>query len=285
SSRSVQDAMIAAERLYEITDLDNESYIPDEIVLKNLPVGNMGNIVFENVYFSYGTRAKVLSGLDLEIKSGCSTAITGKSGSGKSTIAAILQTLYEPTEGRVLINGLDLKFFKKQSIREAISVVPQNVELIAGTIIENIALGDFEPSLEKIVNISRLLGIDQFVETMPGHYYTHLEENGTNLSGGQRQRLAIARALYRDPEILILDEATSNLDARSENFVQAAFNWFLEQGKTLIIIAHRLSTIKNCDQIIVLDEGVLAGKGTHYELLENCAAYNELWNLHARDSA
>ena len=158
-----------------------------------------------------------------------------------------------------------------------VSVVPQNIELFAGTIIENIAIGDFEPDMQKILGLSLMLAINDFVEKMPATYHTVLNEQGIDLSGGQRQRIAIARALYRNPEILILDEATSSLDPTSEQKVQATLEQFKQQGKTIIIIAHRLSTIKNADAILVLKEGKLIEQGTHTELMLLNGNYFLMW--------
>jgi ATP-binding cassette subfamily B protein len=160
-------------------------------------------------------------------------------------------------------------------------VVPQQIDLFSGTIIENIALGDPEPDLGRILFLAKKLGIDEFIEKLPNTYNSIVVEQGTNFSGGQQQRLAIARALYRNPEILILDEATSSLDPASEQKVQETLGWFKAQGKTIILIAHRLSTIKHCDQILVLNKGKLVEQGNHLELLENEGHYARLWEYHA----
>jgi ATP-binding cassette, subfamily C, bacteriocin exporter len=172
---------------------------------------------------------------------------------------------------------LELQYISHTSLRQMVSVVPQTIDLFAGTIIENIAIGDFEPDMQKILGLSQILGIHDFVEKMPATYHTILNEQGVNLSGGQRQRIAIARALYRDPEILILDEATSSLDAASEQKVQSTLEQFKQQGKTIIIIAHRLSTIKNADSILVLKDGKLTEQGTHAELMELQGNYSFMW--------
>jgi len=162
-----------------------------------------------------------------------------------------------------------------------ISVVPQHIDLFAGTIIENIAIGDPEPDMQKIIHLSNRLGIHDFIEKLPASYNTLLNEQGINLSGGQRQRIAIARALYRNPEILILDEATASLDPASEQKVQETIKWLKQQGKTIIIIAHRLSTIKNCDEILVLKNGQLVEQGNHDNLLGIKGNYFSLWQHHA----
>jgi ABC-type bacteriocin/lantibiotic exporter with double-glycine peptidase domain len=171
--------------------------------------------------------------LNITIAKNKMTAVIGESGSGKSTLLSLLQNLYPLQEGNITIGGIDLQYITNKSLRRMISVVPQQIDLFAGTIIANIAIGEFEPDMQKILRLSVLLGINDFVEKMPATYNTILNEQGVNLSGGQRQRIAIARALYRDPEILILDEATSSLDPASEQKVQATLQWFMQQGKTI----------------------------------------------------
>jgi ATP-binding cassette subfamily B protein len=161
-----------------------------------------------------------------------------------------------------------------------VGVVPQHIDLFSGTIIDNIAVGDYEPDMQSILSLSKMIGIDEFIEKLPNTYNSIVSEQGVNLSGGQRQRLAIARALYRNPEILILDEATSSLDPTSEQKVQDTLNWFKEQGKTIIIIAHRLTTIKNCDKILVLHQGKLVEQGSHHDLLQSNGHYTKLWSYH-----
>ncbi|WP_346236608.1 peptidase domain-containing ABC transporter [Niabella insulamsoli] len=278
ANRSIQDALIASDRLFEIIDLEAETENQNEIILT---ADLIGDIRFQNVSFRYGTRTQVFTHLNLCIKKGSSTAIVGESGSGKSTLMALLQNLYPVNEGSIMIGDYDLKYINNRSIRNIISVVPQQVDLFAGSIIENIAIGDMNPDMQKILMLSQLTGISDFIEGLPNTYHTIVSEHGVNFSGGQRQRLAIARALYRNPEILILDEATSNLDPASEQKVQRALEWFKQQGKTIIIIAHRLSTIKKCDIILVLQNGSLAEWGTHDELLVTPKVYAGLWNHHS----
>lgn len=275
ANKSIQDALIAADRLFEIIDLETEGSNETKISLtKDL----IGDIQFSNMYFRYGTRDTVFEGLNITIKKGTSTAIVGESGSGKSTLLSLMQNLYPLKEGNITIGGIDIKYINNSSLRQMVSVVPQQIDLFVGTIVENIAIGEFEPDLQKVLNISKQLGIDEFVEKMPATYNTILHENGVNLSGGQRQRIAIARALYRNPEILILDEVTASLDSVSEQKVQETLNWFKGLGKTVIIIAHRLSTIKNCDDILVLQEGKLIEQGKHDELLLKKQHYFTMWN-------
>jgi ATP-binding cassette subfamily B protein len=273
ANKSIQDAWIAADRLFEIMDLEQE----DQNNKVSLTPDLVGDILFRQVSFKYGSRAKVFDSLDLKIEKGKTTAIVGESGSGKSTLLSLLQNLYPISSGNIFIGNLDLQYIKQESLRRVVSVVPQQIDLFAGSIIENIAIGDFEPDMQRVLQISEVLGITEFVKGMPEGFHTMLGERGMNLSGGQRQRIAIARALYQNPEILILDEATSALDSISERYVQQALAAFQQNQKTIIVIAHRLSTIKHADKIIALSEGKLAEEGTHTELLAQKGVYYDLW--------
>ncbi|AYD46722.1 ATP-binding cassette domain-containing protein [Arachidicoccus soli] len=191
---------------------------------------------------------------------------------------SLLQNLYPLKEGNITIGSVDIKYVSNKSLRNIVSVVPQEIDLFSGTIVENIAIGETAPDMQRILNLCHKLGIDEFIEQLPETYYSIISEQGTNLSGGQKQRIAIARALYRNPEILILDEATSSLDPVSEQKVQQTLQWFREQEKTVIIIAHRLTTIRNCDNILVLQSGKLVEMGKHEELLKNeNSAYAKMW--------
>jgi ATP-binding cassette subfamily B protein len=277
ANKSIQDALIAADRLFEIIDLETESSNENKI---ELTPELIGDINFTNVTFRYGTRTTVFEALNLNIKKGVSTAIVGESGSGKSTLLSLLQNLYPLKEGNITIGGLDLQHISNRSLRQMVGVVPQQIDLFSGTITDNIAVGDYEPDMQKVLHLSKMLGIDEFVEQLPNTYNSIVSEQGVNLSGGQRQRLAIARALYRNPEILILDEATSSLDPASEQKVQDTLNWFKAQYKTVIIIAHRLTTIKNCDKILVLHKGKLVEQGAHADLLHTNGHYTQLWSYH-----
>lgn len=273
ANKSIQDASIAADRLFEIIDLEAESAKDSKV---DLTPDMIGKIEFKNVTFRHGSRVTVFEGLNLSISPKEVTAVVGESGSGKSTLLSLLQNLYPLKEGSISIGGIDLKHIENRSLRKIIGVIPQQIDLFADTIIGNIALGDLEPDMHKILRLSRMLGINEFIEVLPNTYNTLLSENGANLSGGQRQRLAIARALYRDPEILILDEATSSLDPASAQKVQETLTWFLRQNKTIITIAHRLSTVKNLDRIIVLDKGKVVEEGTHNELIAAEGLYSRL---------
>jgi ATP-binding cassette subfamily B protein len=272
-NKTVQNAVIAADRLFEIMDLERES---NENKVQLTPA-MIGDISFKNVHFRYGSRVTVFNDLSLSLKKGKVTALVGESGSGKSTLISILQNLYPIHTGAVSIGQYDLKYIDNESLRKVVSVVPQNIDLFAGNVIDNIALGDYEPDMKKIIHICTGLGIMEFIEKLPGGFNTYLGENGATLSGGQKQRLAIARALYKDPEILILDEATSSLDSASEQYVQRMVDILREQQKTVIIIAHRLSTVLNADKIVVLSKGIVVEEGKHDELLVNRSHYYELW--------
>lgn len=273
-NKTLQDALIAADRLFEIMDLERE--VTENKVL--LTPDMVGNIRFKDVSFRYGSRVTVFDYLSLIIPKGKITAVVGESGSGKSTLLSLLQNLYPLREGNIYIGDYDIKHLDNVSLRQVVSVVPQQIDLFAGTVIENIAVGEFEPDMKKIVFYCNLLGIIEFIEKLPNGFETQLGERGANLSGGQRQRLAIARALYRNPQILILDEATSALDSISEQFVQQTIQLLRQEGITIILIAHRMSTIKNADKIVVLHEGKLIEEGTHQALLQNLEGrYRLLW--------
>ncbi|MBK9931297.1 MAG: peptidase domain-containing ABC transporter [Saprospiraceae bacterium] len=273
ANKAIQDALIAADRLFEIIDLEIEQ--SDEPRITLLPE-LMGDILFDNVFFRYGTRTEVFKGLNLAILKGQSTGIVGESGSGKSTLLSLLQNLYPLQEGKIRIGQFDLRQISNASLRQVVGVVPQDITLFTGTIIENIALGDFNPDLKKIVELSVRLGIHEFIEKLPYSYGATVSEHGVNFSGGQKQRIAIARALYRDPEILILDEATSALDPVAEEKVQQTLQWYKSLGKTIIIIAHRLKTVRPCDRILVLHQGSLVEEGSHNELMEKQERYFQM---------
>jgi ATP-binding cassette subfamily B protein len=238
-----------------------------------LIASDLGDITLKNVQFRYGARITVFDGLSLTIPKGKVCAIVGESGSGKSTLISILQNLYPVHGGNVLIGEYDLRHIDMESLRRFIAVVPQKIDLFSGTVTENIAVGDYEPDMKLIIEICSELGILEFIENLPNGFAAHLGENGATLSGGQRQRLAIARALYRDPEVLILDEATSSLDSISEQYVQRMIRLLRKRGKTVIIIAHRLSTIFKADKIIVLNGGAVVEEGLHDELMHNKKTY------------
>lgn len=275
SNQTIQDALIAADRLFQIMDLEREQDDSRKIVLKP---DMIGNISFENVAFRYGSRKEVFSSLNLSIEKGKTTAVIGESGSGKTTLVSLLQHIYPIQSGRIRIGEYDIAQIDNKSLRRLVGTVPQQIELFAGTIIENIAIGDLQPDMKRIVDLVEQLGLKDFIERLPNGYMTYIGEHGASLSGGERQRIAIARALYKEPEILIFDEATSSLDSISERYVKQTLDELARRGKTVIVIAHRLSTVKNADIIVVLDNGKVAEIGTHRELFNAGGIYNRLWN-------
>lgn len=273
ANKSIQNALIAADRLFEIMDLERES-TENKIELKS---DNIGDVKFENISFTYGTRKEVFRDFTLTIPHGKITAVIGESGSGKTTLASLMQKLYPVNSGKITINNMDINYFTYESLRSKISSVPQQLNLFAGNIIENIALGDLEPDMERIMNIFQELGLIPYIEKLPNGLATQVGENGAALSGGEKQRLAIARALYKNPDILIFDEATSSLDSDSEQYVKRAINSLKNQGKTILIIAHRLSTVIDADKIVILENGQLIEEGTHQTLYKNGTRYYEMW--------
>jgi ATP-binding cassette, subfamily C, bacteriocin exporter len=275
SNRSMQDALIAADRLFEIIDLETEKSHEEKSEIEKFPEGDL---IIDRIHFNFGPGNPVFEGLDLTIPRYQITGIIGESGCGKSTLLSLIQKFYPIPEGRIRIGDLDIKNISTDLIRKKIAAVPQETDLFHGTIISNIALGEYEPDLERVMIICKKLGLDEFIAQLPAGYQTMIREQGTNLSGGQKQRLGIARALYRDPEILILDEATSALDPLSEQKVQETLQWFYSQNKTIILIAHRLTTIRCCNSIIFLRRGGKAVCGNHEKLLAENGKYADWWN-------
>jgi ATP-binding cassette subfamily B protein len=272
-NRTLQDAGIAADRLFEIFDLE----IEDEANKIELKPEMVDDIHFENVKFRYGTRVEVFDSLNLTIKKGEITAVAGESGSGKTTLVSLLQNLYALQSGHIRIGRYDLRHLTNQSLRKVVSVVPQRIDLFSGNVVDNIAVGDFTPDMNRVIEVCDKLGMTKFIEQLPNGFNTYLGENGATLSGGQQQRIAIARALYRNPEILILDEATSSLDSLAETFVQNTISLLREENKTVIVIAHRLSTINMADRIIVLDKGMVVQDGSLAELSVIEGPFRRMW--------
>ncbi len=273
-NKTVQDAIIASDRLFEIMDMEQE----DEGHKFEMERSSLGKIRFADVSFRYGSRVMVFDKLNLEIPYQKMTGIVGESGSGKSTLMSILQNIYPIQSGHVFIGDYSLKYISNSSLRRIISVVPQKIDLFAADLCTNISIGDDEPDMKKIIGICTMLGITQFIDELPNGFQTQLGENGANLSGGQKQRIAIARALYRDPEILILDEASSSLDPVSEKYVQNTIEFLLSELKTVIVISHRLSSIQKAEKIIILKDGRVVEEGRHTELISSKGEYYQLWS-------
>jgi len=274
----IQESTSAAKRVFEILDIEPDiKEVPNAIELKEFK----GEIVFENVWFSYnGTKNGdfILKGINLKVKKGEVLAIVGPSGAGKSTLVDLIPRFYDPTEGRILIDGIDLRMIKIKSLRDKIGIVTQETILFNDTIRNNIAYGLEDCPIDKIIEAAKAANAHDFIMQLPNGYDTVIGERGMKLSGGQRQRISIARALLKNPPILILDEATSNLDAESEILVQEAIERLM-QNRTVFVIAHRLSTIRNADRIIVIDNGRIVQEGKHEELIHQDGLYKKLYEM------
>ncbi len=262
----IQKTLGASERLLEILDEHSEVEIKSEVT----PIAVSGNISFKNVRFSYPTRpdVTVLKDISLNVEAGRKIALVGYSGAGKSTIVQLLMRYHTPQEGKISVDGQDIQSFDITAYRQNIAVVPQEVILFGGTIRENIAYGKPNATNDEIREAARKANALDFIESFPDKLETVVGERGIKLSGGQRQRIAIARAILKDPKILILDEATSSLDAESEKSVQEALDGLM-QNRTTVIIAHRLATVRNVDCIYVIKDGTILESGTHEELAMN----------------
>lgn len=269
----MQTAVVAADRLGEILDLEAEK--TEKEYRKLQPDSIAGDIEIRNLKFRYGTRSLVLDDISLTIKKGQKVAFVGESGSGKTTLSKLLLHMYSAEEGEILINGNNIEDIQIEKLRERIAYIPQETFLFSGTIFENLTLGLDDAGMDDIIEASKMAQAHEFVNGLPLRYETLLEENGTNLSGGQRQRLAITRAMLKKPDILILDEATSNLDAITERALDKTIGEF-SKDMTTIFIAHRLSTIKNCDKIFVMEKGKIIESGNHKELTDLGGKYAEL---------
>lgn len=271
---TMQTAIVAAERLGEILDLELEKVQNERRTLAptslNLPIR------IENLDFRYGTRRLVLENINMTINAGEKIALVGESGSGKTTLSKLLMNFYPWEKGEIFIGDYNLKDINLEALRNRIAYISQDIFLFSGTIRENLELGNEDATMEDIIEACRLSKADEFINNMPLRYETMLEENGANLSGGQKQRLAIARALLKKPDILIMDEATSNLDSITEKAIEKTIN-SLSRNITTIIIAHRLSTIMRCDKIFVMEQGKFIEQGTHNELIARKGRYYDLW--------
>ena len=274
----------AVAALDKITDLiDEEPEVRDEPGAVEL--GRIeGRVTFDDVRFAYGRGPEVLHGIDLEVPAGMTVALVGHTGAGKSTIAKLLARFYDPTEGGILIDDIDLREVTQASLRRQLGIVPQEGFLFAGSVLENIAFGRPEAEREEIVAAARAVGADEFIDQLEDGFETQLGERGSRLSLGQRQLVAFARALLADPRILILDEATSSVDIGTERKIEGALRRLLH-GRTAFIIAHRLSTIRDADLIVVLEHGKVVEQGSHDELLELRGLYTSLYGDWAADAA
>ena len=270
----LMDALPSADRLFEILDIPVEiSDAPDAVSLAGVGEG----IQLRNVSFSYG-RESVLRDVSFEVRAGEMVAIVGRTGAGKTTLVDLLLRLHDPTSGAVMIDGVDIRRIRRDSLLDHMAVVTQEPFLFDGSIGDNIRYGRPDADEAQVLNAARVAHVDEFVERLPEGYDTEVGAAGARLSGGQRQRITIARAILRDPDILIFDEATSSLDSKSERLVQDAIDALLG-GRTAFVIAHRLSTVRRADKIIVIEEGGISQAGTHDELVRAGGLYRELVDL------
>lgn len=276
ANQTIQDATIAADRLFQIMDLELEQSDGEQKII--LESDMIGDVIFKDVSFRYGSRKHVFDALNLTILKGVTTAIVGESGSGKTTLVSLLQNIYPIQSGQIYIGDYNIAQITNESLRQRVGVVPQQIELFNGSIVENIAIGDLQPDMKLIMDIIKQLGLTDFIENQPKGYMTPIGEHGISLSGGERQRIAIARAIYKKTDILIFDESTSALDSISEQYVKQTLKDLASNGKTIILIAHRLSTVKKADCIVVLEQGKVVEIGTHQELCNANGAYSKLWN-------
>jgi ATP-binding cassette subfamily B protein len=271
--RSIRQGLIDMEAMFDL--LDTPAEVVDRPGAAPLKVGR-GHVRFEGVRFGYEPGREILQGLDLEVPPGQTVAVVGPSGAGKSTLARLLYRFYDPTAGRIRIDGQDIAAVEQASLRAAIGIVPQDTVLFNDSIGYNIGYGRDGATQADVESAARGAAIDNFIAVLPDGYESMVGERGLKLSGGEKQRVAIARTLVKDPPILVLDEATSALDSRTEQAIQDTLDR-VAQSRTTIVIAHRLSTVVGADQIVVLDNGQVAERGRHEELLERGGLYAELW--------
>jgi len=274
-NNSIQQSLAAAERIFAILDMDTEHVIDKGI----RELREVNKIEFKKVYFKYERSSRyVLSDINFEVSKGQVIAIVGSSGGGKTTIGNLLLRFYEPTSGTICIDGVDIREYTLSSLRRHIGIVSQDVILFNDSVINNITYGKKDVAMEDVIRAAHRAYAHDFIMKMPEGYHTFIGEKGVKISGGEKQRIAIARAILKDPAILILDEATSSLDTESEHIIQRALDNLME-GRTTFVIAHRLSTIKNADIIMAVDNGRIVEMGRHEELLRKGGLYKRLYDM------
>lgn len=274
----IQRALAAADRVFNVLDMPE--------LIKNVPDAKelphvKGNVEFQNVSFTYDTEEPILNNVSFKAEPGQVVALVGPSGAGKSTVASLLPRFYEVTDGKIVVDGYDIREVTMESLREQVGIVPQETMLFNGTVYDNILYGRLDATKEEIEAAAKAANAHHFIMELPNGYDTQLGDRGVNMSGGQRQRIAIARAILKDPQILILDEATSALDTQSERVVQEALDRLMV-GRTSFVIAHRLSTIKNADKILVMEKGKIVEEGSHEELMARNGLYAHLYQIQYR---
>ncbi len=276
----LQDAMTSSARIFQLMDTDDSIVDPESPVKVDGKVE--GHVVFKDVWFSYNTDEWVLKGVNLTVKPGEKIALVGVTGSGKTTIVNLLARFYDYQKGSILLDNKELKKFTKYDLRQQLAYVHQDFFLFAGSIIDNIRLWNEDITDEEAIEAAKIVNVDSFTEKLPHKYHEQVLEGGSNLSTGQKQLISFARALAFKPQILILDEATSNIDSETEKLIQNALEKLLSR-QTSIIIAHRLSTIKNVDRILVMHKGEIVEEGNHQELLKKDGIYSNLYKLQYKE--
>lgn len=274
---SLQEANISMKRFSEILDYEEEQTESEKNMYEQIERIE-GDVELKHVTFRYGNRKPALEDISFTIPKGKKVALVGASGSGKSTVAKLLLKYYEPENGYISIDGVDINEIDNQSLRRAISYVPQTVELFSKSIYDNIRASRMSATLEEVKEAAKAADAHDFIKRLPMQYYTFLEEAGNGLSGGEKQRIALARAFLKKNDLYILDESTSNLDFSTENIIfDMIYNKL--KSKSMLIVAHRLATIKNCDNIIVMDQGKIVEQGSHNELIAKEGKYYQLWEM------
>ncbi|MBR6740413.1 MAG: ABC transporter ATP-binding protein [Clostridia bacterium] len=268
-----QNAMSGFSRFLEIMDTEPEADDPDAVAIEKV----RGEISFEDISFSYGDDKTVLSHITMQVAPGCKLALVGPSGGGKTTLCHLLPRFYEVGEGRIKVDGVDIRKITRESLRKSIGIVQQDVFLFTGSIYDNILCGRTDATKEEVIEAAKMANIHEFITALPEGYDTYIGERGVKLSGGQKQRISIARVFLKNPPILILDEATSALDNITEAAVQQSLE-SLCHGRTTLVVAHRLSTVRNADEIVVLTDDGIAERGSHAELMEKDGIYAGLYN-------
>jgi len=275
TNTTIQNALIAADRLFEIMDLEREDEVERRI---NITEDNIKSITFKDVHFRYGSRKMVFEGLNLNIEKGKITVLTGESGSGKSTIISILQSIYPIQSGKVLVGDINLQQISMHSLRSSFISIPQQIDLFKGTLLENIAIGEYEPDVQRISSLITSLKFDEFIDELPNGLGTYVEEKGVNFSGGQKQKIGILRAFYKNSEVILLDEATSALDLKSEQNVLSVLKDYASEGKTILFITHRPSIMKKADKILFLKNKLIVEEGNYKDLLSKKSLFHSFIN-------
>jgi ATP-binding cassette subfamily B protein len=277
--REIKQALIDMDKMFRLLAENRE--VEDKPGAPDLAVEDAA-VRFEHVDFSYDPKRQILFDVSFEIPAGKTVAVVGHSGSGKSTLSRLLFRFYEVTDGRITVNGIDIREVTQRSLRALLGIVPQDTVLFNDTIYYNIAYGNPQASREQVIEAARAAHIHDLIASLPDGYEAMVGERGLKLSGGEKQRVAIARAILKNPKIFVFDEATSALDSKSEQAIQSELQR-IARDRTTLVIAHRLSTIVDADEILVMDQGRIVERGVHRDLLEREGAYAQMWALQQRE--